>query len=1187
ALAGAATIDSSSGVTINGAGAKLMVSNFAAGNLGATTPVLVTQGAVDGNGSIDSLTVADDPANTVQAGAGNLGDLTVNTLVFQGDAQITLQATGEFMDQVIYATDLTTTGASGKVTVNVTNTLNAWSSDASGFDYPIIDYAGGTFTGSISDFQVGSVPDLNPNQSASIVDTGSAIVLRITGEPLIWVGNDGATWDTSNSSWDYQGSGTMFSANSPVEFNDDADEFVVEIGENVSPSVTLFSNSIDYTLNSSGGFGIAGGSVVKNGFGTVTLSTVNTYDGTTTINEGEILLTGNGSISDSSTITVGASGELTFDVTGNSEYANPIAGSGLITKGGTGTVTLSGANTHTGDLYLNEGGLNLNSVSALGAGPGIFTINGGTIDNTSGADLVLTGAKPIFWDGDFSFTGTNSLALGGGAVTMGGSGTSRTVNVDANSLGMGAITGTGFGLVKTGAGTLVTNGIVDLDGILDIQGGIVSANQDVIAAAPMGSGILQNEGDVGTKWTFWDGNADPQVTTDYTSNVLIRDNDGSHQFQLGIVKRGTGSLTLTNASNNTTAQLQVVSGKLVLDAGTYKYQNIDTSTFVGAAALIGSAAANGVLVIDGATVHYNNMTNADAAAYRGTLNIGANATGAGAVMLSSGSLDVHRQLAVGSTGGSFAAYSQSGGTATVGGFLAVGLGTAQGVVNLSGGTYNQGGPVTNGAGTGSTGVMSLSGNAAYNQTSVGDLGLWIGESGTGVLNVSDSSTLTIVSGNNGLQLGRNASGVGSANLLGGTVTAKAVYKGAGTGSLSFNGGTLAANTANTAFLTGLTSAYVHAGGGTIHNGGNAITIGQPLLAPTGGGVTATGLIPGGSGFIDTPIVTVTGDGTGASAVAEIDASGNLTGITMTNPGVGYTNATFALLGGGIGNTGAIDGAPTIVPNVSGGMTFSGSATTTLTGVNTYTGNTTITAGTLVVGTGGAVTVKPTANNTSSKITGAGTLSFIGTLRIDLSGAAIANGNSWLLEDVASPFYTPGSFAVTSASLGAFTEQGDGVTHILVDGNNTWSFSETTGVLSLSVAAPSGFDSWITGFGLDPADQDPTDDPDNDGVSNLVEYVLGRDPSVSEGAASTGAKNGANFELTFQRADLAQAAGDVSILIEYGNDLAGWTEVAVPATSGTVGGVTFTITDGSPTDTVVASIPTSGATEFFARVKAVK
>lgn len=66
-----------------------------------------------------------------------------------------------------------------------------------------------------------------------------------------------------------------------------------------------------------------------------------------------------------------------------------------------------------------------------------------------------------------------------------------------------------------------------------------------------------------------------------------------------------------------------------------------------------------------------------------------------------------------------------------------------------------------------------------------------------------------------------------------------------------------------------------------------------------------------------------------------------------------------------------------------------------------------------------------------------------------------------------------------------------------------------------------------------------------------------------------------------------AGGDAVLIVEYGDDLAVWGTATVPPTDGAVDGVSFSIADGSPKDTVTATIPTSGATKFFARVKVVK
>ena len=49
-------------------------------------------------------------------------------------------------------------------------------------------------------------------------------------------------------------------------------------------------------------------------------------------------------------------------------------------------------------------------------------------------------------------------------------------------------------------------------------------------------------------------------------------------------------------------------------------------------------------------------------------------------------------------------------------------------------------------------------------------------------------------------------------------------------------------------------------------------------------------------------VAITGDGTGATAVASVGANGAVTGITITNPGSGYTAATVSITGAGTGAT---------------------------------------------------------------------------------------------------------------------------------------------------------------------------------------------------------------------------------------------------------------------------------------------
>ncbi len=156
----------------------------------------------------------------------------------------------------------------------------------------------------------------------------------------------------------------------------------------------------------------------------------------------------------------------TNDLTVNADIANytdsvPFTHSSSLTKSGTGAVTLNGENEYSGGTTLNEGTLNLGNViidesdnrwtRALGSGD--LIINGGSIDNTSGGSLALAVNIDQYWNGDFTFEGTNDLNLGNGDVLLGGN---RTVTVNGSNLTVGGAIDdeSGYSLTKEGNGTL-------------------------------------------------------------------------------------------------------------------------------------------------------------------------------------------------------------------------------------------------------------------------------------------------------------------------------------------------------------------------------------------------------------------------------------------------------------------------------------------------------------------------------------------------------------------------------------------------------------------------------------------------------------------------------------------------------------------------------------------------------------
>lgn len=104
---------------------------------------------------------------------------------------------------------------------------------------------------------------------------------------------------------------------------------------------------------------------------------------------------------------------------------------------------------------------------------------------------------------------------------------------------------------------------------------------------------------------------------------------------------------------------------------------------------------------------------------------------------------------------------------------------------------------------------------------------------------------------------------------------------------------------------------------------------------------------------------------------------------------------------------------------------------------------------------------------------------------------------------------------------------------------------------------------------------PLDDPDQDGINNLLEFTLGGAPMVSSQAASpTLAYNGEGWVFEYDRSDLSRPPGTMQV-VEYSSDLVTWSAVTVPSiSSGDV-----TITDRGTSDHVEVAIPSEGGGGF--------
>ncbi|MFN8341300.1 MAG: autotransporter-associated beta strand repeat-containing protein, partial [Cyclobacteriaceae bacterium] len=324
-------------------------------------------------------------------------------------------------------------------------------------------------------------------------------------------------------------------------------------------------------------------------------------------------------------VTLSASRTVTASA-GTLVVGGVVTGAFGLQKSGAGVLTLNGSNTFTGGFTLNSGTINLGHANSLGTSAGTLTISGGTINNTSGGSLTVPD-YPQVWNSNFTFTGSNPLNLGAGAVSIAAD---VTANVSASTLTVGGVVSTTNSLTKNGAGTLAFAGNDVTLRNLTINSGTLTAPSSTLFL----SGDLSNSGTfIANGGTVHYNGTSSQAVSAVAYNNLTMSGSGQKNafgtvnvagnfnntsvFDLsGYTLSVVGSTNNTNGTlrfNGTSNGLAIATGTVVyygssqtVAAGTYENLTITQST--GDAILAGNTTVNGVLTISTGLLNLNGYT---------------------------------------------------------------------------------------------------------------------------------------------------------------------------------------------------------------------------------------------------------------------------------------------------------------------------------------------------------------------------------------------------------------------------------------------------------------------------------------------------------------------------------------------------------------------------------------------------
>ncbi len=965
------------GTITRGIGAAYNFASTGGGTLAALAASNDASGIMPGFTHGDSWAVANGSGVAISALGG--GSYTLSTVAGTFAASylgnIDVENSAGLIDGPITANSLRfSSAAANTMTLDAgTNTLTSGGIlVGSGVGSNLSTITGGDLVGAAS-------KDLNITQNNTAGGlTISAIIANNTGATALTKNGDGLlTLDGNNT---FTG-GVFINAGT------------VALG-NAGALNSTTANAVTFGAGSNGTLRLGGNSVVVSNLST-----------NTTLAPGSTIV--ENASATNATLTVGNASNLSGTFAGIIQDGSG-GGTLALTKAGTGTLTLSGANSYTGGTILNAGTVNISNATSFGTGSvtvagssrinvatGLtyandITVNSGqtlTLQNpvtaTSTATFpgILAGSGTISMpntstnaqQGIVAFTNTANTFTGNVVLSASGSGDEH---FQFNSIGDGGnftfakngnrqlITYTGSSDITFNTRTIAVASTMINGNITDRQGMDGGGTNPVSSFNNTGSGTVNFTQDMvigtiasGNYGVLYFGGTN---TGNNTYSGVIADPAGAAKLAIG--KTNDGKWILSGA-NTYEAMTLIVRGTLevptIIDAANAQPLGINQ------AFQLGRGGDSGTLSYTGGT------SSTDKQVFLGSPINSANGTGGGTIANNgTGALTFTNPI--------FNALSTT--------YVNPGSGATTGVAPTVARTLTLSGSYTGAANT-IQGVIQN--NANTNTTGIVNV-VKTGDS-TWVLSGTNTYTgTTTVSGGTLVMANTQAFGTGS--------IARIILSGGGTADIATDGGDTAYNITVGSNANGTIVSNRATAGAAIDHTLGTLNVG----ASTTAGGTQLNVTAGANVTSGTPSITVAGITLGAGAItlpsiATVNpTTANLLVGTVTATGAAANPKTLNLDGTSSGNqvTGVISNGVTPVAILK-----TNSSTWTLSGDNTYTGPTTVSGGTLALSTATTnnIASSPTINLSSGTsvldvtgVTGSG--GFTLAAGQQLSGIGTVNGS---------------------------------------------------------------------------------------------------------------------------------------------------------------------------------------------------